>query len=287
MRSCAFADLDQLDDDRLFRTLSRGLTLIQANATAIVQQAATLATQQQVTGPRILRAIGDEEAGKFLILMDAARCPRNPPGTLGRHLRKLVGVNAHLAKGIYAESSNGLMGTLGAHREWIQEQCKAYYLDGPNDVDWIFRNQILQRREEAIYVDYVENDGDHSWWSPSRYETGTGAAFGLDTPSRAIRLIDAMVAAGMTSPEALTIIAARWRGITLSDDLQHFRVFDLNRETLQMLVDARLVQQQEGADYQRIIEAWPSPLHDIDIRLSPDNQQELRERQARWYPGPV
>jgi hypothetical protein len=49
----------------------------------------------------------------------------------------------------------------------VDRERKEFYLDGPNDVDWIFYNDILRTREETIYVDFVENDGQHVWHDPT------------------------------------------------------------------------------------------------------------------------
>jgi hypothetical protein len=52
-------------------------------------------------------AVAEEEAGKFLILFDAARCPRL---WLGHHLKKF---NDQLAKGIYADAYGWHAATCG------------------------------------------------------------------------------------------------------------------------------------------------------------------------------
>ena len=45
---------------------------------------------------------------------------------------------------------------------------REFYLDGPNDVDWIFRNQILDSRESRLYVDLIaDEEGRLTWTSPA------------------------------------------------------------------------------------------------------------------------
>ena len=44
------------------------------------------------------------------------------------------------------------------------------YLDGPNHVDWIFRNEVLSDREGTFYVDFVEAERDLMWLSPAQWE---------------------------------------------------------------------------------------------------------------------
>ncbi len=121
----AIQDLNQLSDVEFFATVSEGLGHIHEHATSISKQSAVLAAAQaNITGVYILRTIAEEEAGKFLILMDAVRCPRN---RLSQHLPKFW---HHLAKGIYSESVNWSAGSLRQLREIIEEHSKAFYLDG-------------------------------------------------------------------------------------------------------------------------------------------------------------
>lgn len=53
----------------------------------------------------------------------------------------------------------------------VDRERRTLYLDGPNDIDWIFRNDITQRREEAMYLDYVAYrdhfHDEHVWYSPN------------------------------------------------------------------------------------------------------------------------
>jgi hypothetical protein len=49
---------------------------------------------------------------------------------------------------------------------YLEDARKEYYLDGPNSVDWIFRNSILDTREGAFYVDYVQTHEGHVWVAP-------------------------------------------------------------------------------------------------------------------------
>jgi len=277
----AIQDLNQLSDVEFFATVSEGLGHIHEHATSISKQSAVLAAAQaNVTGVYILRMIAEEEAGKFLILMDAVRCPRN---RLSQHLPKFW---HHLAKGIYSESVNWSAGSLRQLREIIEEHSKAFYLDGPNDVDWIFRNAILQQRDEAFYVDYVDTGDNHVWLSPVRYQEAPGASWGLDMQSASLDLIEAMTAAGMTTPRALAMIAARWRPIPITDDFG----FRQNHETIAAVLDemrsAGELRDQSDETRRRIIEWWRFPMHSIDLGIVEVDQKELREIQKRFFSAP-
>jgi hypothetical protein len=77
MEPRAIGDLAQLFDDRFFKEVATGLKLVFENASAMEADALRLIDQKAWRGARVLRAIADEEASKYLILLDAVRCPRS------------------------------------------------------------------------------------------------------------------------------------------------------------------------------------------------------------------
>lgn len=280
MRTRATADLDQLSDDRFFEEIAEGLCHVLKNATVNDEDARILADKDRFSGARILRAIAEEEASKFLILLDGVRCPRTTGGNLATHLRRF---NDHLAKGIYAECCYWQPSTFGDLRKWIDDERKQYYLDGPNDVDWIFKNEIIQRREGFLYVDYVENDGKHSWVSPTRYDV-LPTPFFYRTPPIVVQLIRALNDAGLATPQALAHIASKWRSIEITDDVPVSHLHDLNSETLKDIEDSGLLRKQPEDVYRMIVDRWPFPLHAFEFREIKVEKAKLREIQQRWSP---
>lgn len=158
--------LANLPDAHLFRELAIGLELVQESAAEIVEHSRILAEAQGQRGAWILDVLGTEEAAKFLILLDAVRCPRTPPEMLTKHLEKFYG---HLAKLIYARACARRANSFEELRRYIEEACASHYLDGPNGTDWIYRNQLIDGREGSIYVDYVEVDAEYKWCPPVSY----------------------------------------------------------------------------------------------------------------------
>jgi AbiV family abortive infection protein len=163
MRARAIRDLVQLPDKYFFSEVSAGLEHVFHNAARIERDAILLAEQKRSRGSRILMGIAEEEMAKFLILLDAVRCPRVPPESFSQQLSRF---NDHLAKGIYAEACNWRPGSLGQLAEYVDDSRQQYYLDGPTGADWIFRNRIIEQRERTIYVDYVDTDEGHCWTPP-------------------------------------------------------------------------------------------------------------------------
>ena len=193
-------------------------------------------------GSEILRLAAEEEAAKVLILLDAVRCPRvERQSDFNRQLQYF---NDHLAKGIYAQYCWRRPHSFSAVREWVDRERKEYYLDGPNNVDWIFYNEILRQREETIYVDYVENDGAHFWHDPRCTDE-----LGLQT-------ID----------ENLTVHA----------------LFDLNNNCLESLHAVGLLETDDSGVITTIANRWLFPLYPLDLRKDRVSKDELRNIQRDW-----
>ena len=101
MKARAIKDLTQLADPLFFAAISEGLGLIAKNVARLWDAASMLGENAMSHAASVLTVIAEEEAAKYLILMDAVRCPRQPADRL---VRQLARFNDHLAKGIYARS---------------------------------------------------------------------------------------------------------------------------------------------------------------------------------------
>jgi AbiV family abortive infection protein len=235
MRAKAILDFGQLSDKEFFAEISKGLKHILENATQIHQDANLLAEHKHSRGYSILSNVAEEEASKFHILMDAVRCPRHPDKNMFN--QQLKRFHSHLAKGIYAEACSWRPDTFSRVAEYADGERQGFYLDGPNDIDWIFRNRILQNREETIYVDYADTDEGHIWLTPHVDEWGLELRY----PPPALHLADALDKVGFTTPEALAIIADIWRPVKMTGDFHWIKIRELNYRTLKELDDNDLV----------------------------------------------
>jgi len=101
MRVRASVDLSELDDEALFESLSEGLGHILNNSRRLYESCESLEKTRRFQAALILRNVAEEEASKFLILIDAIRCPRDP---VDRWRRQIKRFNDHLAKGLYVAS---------------------------------------------------------------------------------------------------------------------------------------------------------------------------------------
>jgi len=73
----AFADLAQLSDAEFFASLAEGLVAIHENASRLAHGMETLKAAGNARAANVLETLANEEAGKYLILLDAVRCPRD------------------------------------------------------------------------------------------------------------------------------------------------------------------------------------------------------------------
>ena len=158
MKHRAIKDLNQLNDDKLIQEISIGLEKIYENCIELWTSAKVLAKQDKYQSFKVLEALSCEEGAKYLILLDALRCPKNEKELF---TRQLVKFNEHLAKGIYSALCAMRPDKYISLCNYIKSYLKQFYLDGPEGIEWIFRNPIIAGREECIYVDYVDYDGEH------------------------------------------------------------------------------------------------------------------------------
>lgn len=134
MRERAIVELDKLQGKEFFKKISEGMKAVYENATTILSHALCLKEKELTRCTRILYAVAEEESAKYLILLDAVRCPRKD-NMLVKHLKHF---NDHLAKGIYVECCWWRPSTFKNLQEYIERNREYYYLDGPNDVDKLF-----------------------------------------------------------------------------------------------------------------------------------------------------
>lgn len=280
MKPRRIADLAQLSDKEVFPQVSKGLELIHENATRIWESVDTLAGRREFRAAEILKGVALEEAAKYLILLDAVRCPRKPDEK--RYSDQLRKFNDHLARGLYAETCDWRPADFKEVRVGVERECKAYYLDGPNGVDWIFRNDIKREREEGLYVDYVQYDDKHEWVSPKTREA-MAATFFFGEPT-ALQLIRKLHGVGIANSPALTVVAEIWRPKQFTDDTHLNECCEIVTETLQALADGQLLASDDRETHAFIISRWPFPLYDLPMRILDVKEEELHEIQRNWHP---
>ncbi len=276
MKVKAIKDLSTLTDDKFFAEVSIGLSHILRNASRLIEDARLLDSQERFTSSRILFSVAKEEAAKFFILLDAVRCPRNPQDQFSRQLGRF---QDHLAKGIYAEIY-GLPypNTFGEIVKIAKNERKSHYLDGPNGVDWIFRNQIFQAREEAMYVDYAEYNGSHAWIYPTKQD------FSYEHEVEFLKIAQALDFLGCTSAASLKVIADCWRPVTMTLDYHWSTLNEMNFKMIEALSKRALLSNLSEDVLKFVGERWTFPLYSLETSEERIPLKELKEQQNNWSP---
>jgi AbiV family abortive infection protein len=144
--------------------ISCGMETITENVFKLSACTNALRIDEYERGCRVLKYLMEEESAKVLILMDYVRLPLAEPEKSSRQLKYFYD---HFVRCLYVETYNTLKPANWAEVcTWVRQETPSLYLDGPNDVDWIFRNDLIQQRETALYVDYVALDDDRRWYGP-------------------------------------------------------------------------------------------------------------------------
>lgn len=278
MRVRAIKDMSQLSDSAFFAEAAEGLGLVLANARRLYDSAIMLAEAKHHHGARVLEALSEEEASKYLILMDSVRCPRQPSG---RFAYQLARFNDHLAKGLCARAYWMRPATLGQLQEYLDHYREEFHLDGPNDMDWVFRNEINRRREEVLYVDYVGHEDGHTWFHPGVYADYGGSTH---TEPMALQIAGLLHDVGMSTSGALATVADLWRSVEMLPEMSYLQLRKLNIDTLERLNSSSLLQECNDSDCQKLIDRWQFPLYSLDLSLIRVDIEALREKQRLQVP---
>lgn len=277
----AIKGLGSTPDKEFFKEVAAGIELILENVERFDAAAHKLTNAGDHHPARILGNLAEEEAAKVLILMDAVRCPRNKQPERDRTLGYFYD---HLAKGIYADVCNWRPVNFAEMIRGIERERVEFYLDGPNDVDWIFPNQITQHREDELYVSYVCDDSDQAgqgdcyWLSPR-----TDDLFHYRTAS-VIDVTKALHLVGATKPASLAIVADIWRVAELLPETRSNVLEDLNFQTLQALNEQGFLLPDLKEEYATIQRRWPFPLWPVDLRVLKVKKENLRDVRRQWVP---
>ena len=269
----AVLDLAGLSHNRLFEEIADGIPLIVANAENLEKVARGLYEACEHQASEIIRGFAEEEAAKVLILLDAVRCPTSSRSAVLKCFYK------HLPKRIYALTcSFPKIWSFGELAGLVARERQPYYLDGPNDVDWIFTNSITTERERTIYVDYVRDitgtSGDRLWSAPDEH----GSHFGSYRISDAVELARALCDAGATSIEGLAVVADAWRGFVPAEDTSRDELRERIAGTLTKLVkQGRSGLEESSVGW--ILSRWSFPLWPFCLNDSSRSKtlEELRE----------
>jgi hypothetical protein len=267
----ALKSLMQLPVTKRLDAIAEGLGLLVEHVTTLTKDLVYLSEGKRPRGALVLETQSQKEAAKVLILLDLVRLGWRDPIKVNVQIERFYD---HLSRCIYAEVAKMRPADFAEVRRMVEDMRQAYYLDGPNDVDWIFRNQLLSSREDGLYVDYVRYEDVAAWTTPARYDD----VVGFHADSAVQRQVIALHRLGVTSRRGLEVLADTWAGQVIEDATRWSVVADLNAEMLARLdEEGAAMPGAKDAYSRRVISQWTFPLHSLDLTESDVKLKDLRE----------
>lgn len=258
-----------------FPLLAEGLELLVEHIREMHAAAATLRESGMARQAAILQALASEESAKVLLVLDVARLGWNNDGAASKHLALW---SNHVTRGIYVETANYSPGTFRELRGIVERLRPSHYLDGPTDVDWVFRNEIEARREETIYVDLLNTEDGLSWVTPQR-----SPFVGHYPWEGSVKLVLAMNACGVLTARGLEITSEVWNGVEVEDLTPWPDMHQLNVQVLRRVWDDVGPTDATRDDVDLVLEHWTYPLTGLDLKVDDVNVDalpEIRERET-------
>jgi hypothetical protein len=277
MEPRALSRIMQLPTRRRLDVIAEGLDLLAEHVLALRENIHDLAAHKRRRGVGVLTAHANEEAAKMLVLLDLVRLAWRDQKAANRQVGYFY---SHLARWIYAEAAEMRPASFAEIRRLVEIWRASHYLDGPNDVDWVFRNELIARREESIYVDYVHHEDGDEWTTPRRFDE---VQWGTPTP--VLDLVGALHRLGCTSRRGLDVIAAAWKGQRITDQTHWQEVAALNRLVVENVREEGLASDDVSAgDVGAVVDSWTFPLSGLDLSEHEVSVADLEAERGRWSP---
>ncbi|MCZ7424844.1 hypothetical protein O7607_03770 [Micromonospora sp. WMMA1949] len=263
----------QLPANRRFDLIAEGLEALTRQVARLYEDAKHLERLERPHGAGIVEAFYLEEAAKVLILLDLVRTdPRNGKAWS----TQISWFYSHLARCLYASAYQGSPASLGEVRGYINSLRESHYLDGPNDVDWIFRNQPISERERVLYVDLVEAGDDLIWWGPGENPM-------CWVSSRLPELVSSLASMGITSRGGLDVVSAAWKDVPIDDSMLWSEVRRMNGQVLESMIEGKLYDEASATkdDFSTVLNHWIFPLRTLDLSEKKVSVEELKQKRQR------
>jgi len=271
MRVRRIKALCQLAKEQRYEAIAEGLSHIVENVQTLASSLRALESRHNIRGYRILRGVAEEEAAKFLILLDYVRCPSSQSDKQSRMLGYFYD---HSVKCLYVDYCAMRPATWAQVCEWVENMRPERYLDGQEGVHWISRNELLQQREQGMYVDYVEIGGEYQWASPRELDDIGGPCL----RSHVMDTVSAMRDCGFHTSEALHEISAEWKSLDLEPATCWHTIEDKNRHTLERLESRGILPSVSKTSINQVIGRWYFPLCSLELRLKDVATEDLEQQ---------
>lgn len=272
MKARQFKQLASVGRDRRAAMVVEGLEAIGENVARLASEIEACSDAKAFRAAQLAYNVSREEAGKFLALIDAYRVAAPTQETLVRQFGRC---GDHLAKLLYAEIADYSIATRNELVSALDRDRVALYLDGPNDYDFIYRNELIAARESLLYVDLISAEGTLEWWTPWDH----AMAVGVPGP---VRLIAAILGTGLVSVAGLGVLANAWADFDPGVD-SHCRDWTVRTRAALSEFPSNIVDGRWSADAWLVADRWPMPMVDLDLSQIDVKESDLvEERERRW-----
>jgi len=265
--------LSNYPEDKKMEIIAEGLNSLSSHVNEICKSIDKLSNEETQRGYHILTNLCEEEASKFLMLIDYVRYPHSAYSLRDKHIKNFYN---HFSRCAYVDVYHSRPATWKDVCDHIYLISPELFLDGPNDVDWIFRNRLIQNREQRMYVDYIEIDGKHFWAGPEDIESRQ-LSFSCRS-SRIINLIKIMAEAGFASVESLKIIKNEWENFVLSPKTHWLEVEGKNRKIAINILE-RTEYEFSPSKFNDLVKDWNFPLQ-IELTEKKVEETDLKNMQC-------
>lgn len=264
----------EMSKARRVALVAEGIALLGEHVHTLGQDLRQLLELGRGRGAAIVDSVTSEQAAGVMMLLDAARA-----GWSDQAVNVLVrNFYSHLARGLYREIYGGKPASLREIRDYADGLRQSRYLDGPNDVDWIFRNSVLGERENLFYVDYVEAEEERFWSSPAEHDE-----FPLRDPAKIVRVVETLRKLGALTVAGMQIVTEAWAKVAMDDNTHWGVVRTLNDTVVLGLYEAGLPTDEiSGKELAVALDSWMFPLTSIDLTQIKVTDDELNAKRARW-----
>ncbi|MFJ5926573.1 hypothetical protein ACIQF6_28620 [Kitasatospora sp. NPDC092948] len=251
--------------------IAEGLGLLTEHVGALHQSLLQLGDDGR-RGATVIEAFAREEAAKVLILLDLTRSGWSDKEAAAQQIKYLY---EHLARGIYVRHYDYRPADFAEVCEYVEDLRQKYYLDGPNDFDFIFRNAIEANREDSLYVDYVTGEGGTGWWTtPASHDQ-----YGVVLVSGAITVALALQQVGATTRAGLDVVADVWKAVDLKKSTHWGEILEINGAAVEALYNAGLFAESATDEHvHQVLHHWSFPLFGLDLLRSSVSLGDLKAR---------
>ena len=267
--------------------IAEGLPAIAEHVAVLTADAALLRESGRHRSAKVIELLADEQAGLAMMLFDIVRAEKIPNDRLAALQRRFYD---HRARAIYVAAYEARLDDLVEAQRHVDSYRDRRYPDGPNDVDWIMYNELDHHRESSLYVDLVadsENRFELRWQSP-RHSVYAETTSMSQRPSRAVTLLLALDAIGVTSLAGVEATKAAWtswwEARALEETPREIRWKDaraINSEIVTAFLDTSTAPTEQ---HRVAVNYWLFPLTTLDFKVREVTANTLIEkRKNRAY----